>query len=61
MFVSVAIPEDNEAEYTGGGLMLGLTCPPANAGECGLRIPSVVEDVILGNHSLQTMSRREFE
>ena len=46
VFVSMTIPEDSEAEYTGGDLYLGLTCPPAKAGECGLRISFVVNNEI---------------
>ena len=54
VIVAVTMPENSEAEYTGdSNLQLCLTCPPANAGECGLRIPPVVDDVILGNHSHQ--------
>ena len=47
VFVSVTIPNDSEAEYTGGNLFLGLTCPLAKAGECGLRISFVVDNEIL--------------
>ena len=44
----VTIPEDNEAEYIGDdNLYFGLTCSPAKAGECGLRISFVVDDEIL--------------
>ena len=58
VFVSMTIPEDSEAEYTGSDLYVGLTCPPAKAGEYGLRISFVVDDEILGNHILQMMSLR---
>ena len=53
VFVSMTIPEDSEAEYIGDSdLQLDLTCLPANAGECGLSIPFVVNDVILGIYIL---------
>ena len=38
---------DSKADNTGGDLYLGLTCPPAKAGECGLRISFVVDNEIL--------------
>ena len=57
VIMAMTIPENSEAESTGDfDLQLGLTYLTANAGECGLRIPPVVDNVILGNHSLQMMS-----
>ena len=40
-------PWSSKGEYTGDGdCKLVLTCQPANAGECELRIPPVVDDAI---------------
>ena len=47
VFVSMRIPKDSEAEYPGGDLYLGLTCPPAKEAECGLRMSFLEDDEIL--------------